>query len=288
MNNKTKALSIMATTLTIVFSLLVLFPFIMMLSTSLKTPIELMSGEFNLIPESWAFKNYITAFETGMWARWFFNSLFITVVVTVLSLIFNSLAGFAFARLDFKGKNVLFVLLLLGLMVPIHVIIVPEFVIMKNFPFVGGNNWLGEGGTGFINTYLALMLPQLAGAFGVFLCRQFFMNFPKSLDEAAMLDGASTLRLYAQIYLPLSMPLIATLGTLKFTGVYNDYLWPLIVTQVESMKTVQLGLTMFKHDVVEWELLMAATAVTMIPTLMVYFIAQRFFVEGLASASVKG
>ncbi len=269
-------------------SLIMLMPFIVMVSTSLKSPAEINTPTVNLIPSKFMFGNYVTAMKSGNWVRWFFNSVYVTAFVTIVSLFFNSLSGFAFSRLDFRGRNFMFYSTLLGLMIPQQIIMVPVFIILKNFPFFGGNNLLGQGGIGLVDSYAGLMLPGLAGAFGVFMCRQYFLNFPKALDEAAEIDGCSTFRLYFQIYLPLSKPLFASLGVLKMTSVWNDYVWPLIITNSDSMRTVQLAITIFRNQVVQWELLMAGTTVVTVPLILVFILAQRFFIQGLMAGGVKG
>jgi multiple sugar transport system permease protein len=263
-------------------------PFIIMVITALKSPADFTSAKFIIIPEKLLFTNFIDSMSVGIWPRWFANSLLISILATVISLLFNSMAGYAFARLKFKGNKELFFILLLGLMIPVQIIIIPEFIMLTRIPLMGGNNIFGKGGSGLIDTYAGILLPQLAGVYGVFLCRQFFLGFPKALDEAATLDGASTWRIFFQIYLPLSKPLMATLGTLKFTASYNDYLWPLLVVSSEKMRTVQISLAMFRYEVVEWQLLMAATIIVMIPTLIVFIAAQKYFVSGMVSSGFKG
>jgi multiple sugar transport system permease protein len=259
-----------------------------MLSASFKSPAEIYSPTFHLFPKTFTLQNYINAFSNLEWKQWFLNTIFVTVVVTIVSLVFNSLAGFSFARLDFRGKNILFICMMLGLMVPAQITIVPVFLIVKSIPLVGGNNIFGEGGTGLVNTYGGLMITHLAGAFGVFLCRQYFLNFPKSLDEAASLDGCSPWRIYFQIYLPLSKPLLATFAVLKITDTWNDYLWPLIIVNKNSLMTVQLGLTIFRNEATQWDQLMAGTAIVALPLIVLFLFAQRFFLEGIVTTGVKG
>ncbi len=269
-------------------SILMLIPFLVMLSTSLKSAAEVNTAVFHWLPREWHFQNYITALSQGTWGRYLFNSIFVTTCVTAFSLFFNSMAGYAFARLNFRGKNFLFMSVMLGLMLPPQITMVPVFIIMKHIPLAGGNDLFGAGGTGWIDSYPGLMINQMAGAFGIFLCRQFYLNFPKALDEAAELDGCNIWRTYFRIYLPLSGPLMASLGVIKLTTVWNDYIWPLIITNSEQMRTAQLALTMFRNDVVQWELLMAATTVVIAPLAVIFLFAQRFFIKGLISSGIKG
>lgn len=269
-------------------SFIMLVPFLVMISTALKSSAEVNSPVFYFLPKVWHFDNFAKAMASGNWGRYMFNSFFVTIVVTTFSLFFNSIAGYAFARLEFRFKNILFMSVMLGLMLPAQVTMVPVFLIMKYIPFAGGNNWAGMGGTGWINTYPGLMVNQMAGAFGIFLCRQFYLNFPRPLDEAAELDGCSIWKTYFQIYLPMSGPLLASLGVIKLTTVWNDYVWPLVITNSENMRTAQLALTMFKNEVVQWELLMAATVVVIMPLILLFIFAQKFFIKGLASSGIKG
>lgn len=269
-------------------SIIMISPFLIMIITSLKTAAEVCEPVFSWIPKSWAFNNYLKALSYGMWGRWFFNSFIVTTIVTITSLFFNSLAGYAFSRLDFKGRDFLFLSMMISLMMPPQITMVPVFLIMKNIPLIGGNNIFGQGGTGLINTYGGLIINNLAGAFGVFLCRQFYLNFPRDLDDAAEVDGCGPFMRYFNIYLPLSKPLLASLGVLKLTATWNDYVWPLIITNSEEMRTVQLGLTIFKHEFVIWEQLMAATTLVSLPLIIIFLFAQRFFIHGLITSGLKG
>jgi multiple sugar transport system permease protein len=269
-------------------SLIMLFPFMLMLSTSLKSGAELMEPTFRIIPKVWMFDNYRIAMQTGNWSLYFWNSFVVTGLSVLISLVINSTAGYAFARLKFKGRDFLFMVALVGMMVPQQVSMVPLFTILRKIPLVGGNDWFGNGGHGFINSYWGMILPYIGGAFGVFLFRQFFMNFPSSLDDAAKIDGLGRIKAFYYIYMPLSLPVFATLAALKTTQVWSEYIWPLIITQTDAMKTVQLALTVFRtENEVHWNLLMAATAVITLPLIAVFLGAQKYFVEGIASTGMK-
>jgi multiple sugar transport system permease protein len=205
------------------------------------------------------------------------------------SLAINSLAGFAFARLEFRGRDVLFFAGLVGLMIPPQASMVPTFLILKNFPLAGGNNILGQGGLGYINTFFGLMAPYLAGSFGVFLFRQYFLNFPKSLDDAAKIDGLSRFGSFLRIYVPLSTPVFASLMCLKATQTWNEYVWPLIITTSPKMMTLQLALVLFKSDLdTQWNHVMAASAVITLPLIILFIFAQKTFVAGIATSGIKG
>lgn len=269
-------------------AMVILVPIIFVVLTAFKTDTEISLMNFKWLPSSFNLENFNMAFQMGDWGRYFFNSLFVTVVTVVGSLLFNSLAGFAFARLKFRGKNVLFVFLLIGMMVPPQSIIIPQFVMMRSVPFAGGNNWMGQGGTGLLDTYASLIIPFLAGSFGIFLCRQFYSGFPTALDDAAKIDGCGAFKTYFRIYLPLSKQILATLVILKSVATWNDFFYPLIMTQSEKMKTVQLALQMFRGSTTtHYNWLMAATLLTALPMIIVFLCAQKHFVQGVVSSGMK-
>lgn len=269
-------------------SLVMLIPIIMMFMTSFKTMAEIQSPVFHLLPERFSLDNYRDAMSTGEWTVYFKNSLVITLTAVVLSLLFNSIAGYAFARLRFRGARVMFLLLMVGLMMPPQVTMLPTFLIMAKFPLAGGNNLLGVGGTGLINTYAGLVIPLVSGSYGVFLCKQFYENFPRSLDEAAEIDGANKWRTYFTIYLPNSKAILATLGLLKAVSVWNDYMWPLIMTNSENMRTVQLALTMFKTDSgIMWNQMMAGSVLVALPMFVLFLCAQKYFIQGIVTSGLK-
>lgn len=271
-----------------VVSFIMIFPIVMMISTSFKTTGEINSPVFHFLPESFNFDNYREALSTGNWGIYFRNSFIITIVSIVFSLLFNSIAGYAFARLHFRGSKALFTLLLVGLMMPPQVTMLPTFLIMAKFPFAGGNNFMGFGGSGLMNTMPGIIIPLVSGSFGIFLCKQFYENFPRSLDEAAMIDGASKWRTYFSIYIPNSKVILATLALLKGSAVWNDYLWPLVMTNSEGMRTVQLALTMFRDETtVRWGPMMAAATLISVPMIILFLCAQKYFVQGVVSTGLK-
>ena len=269
-------------------SLVMLTPTIMMFVTSFKTMEELKSPVFHLIPEKFSLVNYIDALASGNWLLYFRNSLIITVSAVIFSLLFNSIAGYAFARLRFRGSKILFSLLMIGLMMPAQVTMLPTFLIMAKFPLAGGNNILGQGGTGLINTFVGLIIPLVSGSYGIFLCKQFYENFPRALDEAAEIDGAGKWRTYFQIYLPNSKAILATLALTKGVAVWNDYLWPLVMTNSDEHKTVQLALTMFKTETtIQWNQMMAAAVLIVLPMIILFLLAQKYFVQGIVTSGLK-
>lgn len=269
-------------------SLIMLTPILMMVTTSFKTMDEIRSAVFSFLPEKISLDNYIMAMSNGNWPVYFRNSLLITLLAVAFSLLFNSIAGYAFARLKFRGSGALFGLLMVGLMMPAQVTMLPTFLIMARFPLAGGNNILGVGGKGLINTFAGLIIPLVSGSYGVFLCKQFYENFPRSLDEAAEIDGANKWKTFFTIYIPNSKAILATLGLMKSVSVWNDYLWPLVMTNSDNRKTVQLALTMFKVDTsIQWNQLMAATVLVALPMVILFLCCQKYFVEGIVTSGLK-
>jgi multiple sugar transport system permease protein len=271
-----------------IIAVLAIMPVVMMVFASFKTAEEIRSSTFRLLPATFQFSNYTTAFRTGSWGVYFKNSIIITTVTVLFALLFNSIAGFAFARLSFAGSKILFLFLLVGLMMPPQVTMLPTFLIMARFPLAGGNNLWGVGGHGLVNTIQGIIIPIVSGSYGVFLCKQFYENFPRSLDDAAEIDGANTWQLFFLIYLPNSRVILTTLTLLKGLSVWNDYLWPLVMTRSESKRTVQLALTMFTSDtVIQWGPLMAAATVVALPMIVLFLSAQKYFVQGIVTTGLK-
>lgn len=270
-------------------SLAMLVPFLLMVLTSLKTMNEIFSPHFIWFPKHIQWSNYTEAFSRGDWATYYSNTFYVTVVTVLISLVINSFAGYAFAKLNFKGRDTLFLISLIGLMIPPQVTMIPVFLILKHIPFAGGNDWQGGGGLGWIDSYNGLIAPYVAGSFGVFLFRQFFLQIPNELDDAAKIDGMGRIRAFVKIYLPLSKPVFATLIAIKATSSWNEYTWPLIITNSESMKTIQIALAMFSDESqTQWNLLMASTTIMVLPLLVLFIFTQRYFIEGIATSGIKG
>ncbi|NLG25740.1 MAG: carbohydrate ABC transporter permease [Clostridiales bacterium] len=267
----------------------VALPLYMTVSVSLQTMPEVYAQSPVLVPARPQFHNYAAAMNNGNWPRYFLNSGLVTLLTVAISLFINAMSGFVFARVPFRGRNALFLTILLGMMVPPQVTLIPVFTLLKSTPLAGGNDWLGRGGSGLINTHTGLILPFVAGSFGVFLCRQFYLAFPAELDDAARIDGCGRFSQFVRVYLPLSGPVLASLGILKFTGTWNEYTWPLVITSGDAMKTVQLALASYRDEAeVIWNQLMAATLIAGAPIYIAFFFAQKHFVSGLLAGSVKG
>ena len=282
-------LKIGLTLLIIMLSIIFLYPFFVMLMTSFKSAAEFQQAGSNLLPLHFTLSNYTGAMKTGNWLRYFENSLFITAVTVALSIILNSMAAYAFSRLHFPMRDFLFAFSLVAMLIPEQVIMIPVFLRLRAFPFAGGNNWLGQEGTGLLNTYWGLILPFIAHPFGVFFCRQAFLSFPSALDEAAVLDGCSKFRIFWNIYLPLSKPTLVTLALLKVVTTWNQYTWPLILTNSDSMKTVQLALSNFSTEfTTNWGYLLSATTLILLPVVVLFLFFQKYYVSGIMTSGIKG
>lgn len=264
-------------------ALVMVLPFVWTLATSLKFNEDIFAVPVQWVPLRITFEHYATAFTTVPFLRYFANSMVLAVAGVLTNLFFGSLAGYAFARMRFRGKKVLFRVLLSSMMVPGIITLIPSFLILKSFPFMGGNDWRGIGGYGLLNTFWAIILPGAAGAFAVFMMRQFFMTLPDDLAEAARIDGCGEFRIFWNIYLPLCKPALATLGLFTFQAGWNAFLWPLIVLQDPNLKTVQMGLQAFSFNHrTDYGPLMAATVVAMLPIIILFMFTQKYFTQGIA------
>ncbi|MBF2450677.1 carbohydrate ABC transporter permease [Listeria welshimeri] len=267
----------------LLISLVTVFPLIWTVSTSFKPTSEILSNGMNLIPKMFTWDNYKDVFSTTPFARYLVNSLILAVGGVLSNLFFGSLAGYAFAKLPFKGKKELFMTFLGSMMIPAVVTMIPSFLVLKNFPLMGGNDITGHGGMGFINTYWAILIPGAAGAFSIFFMKQFFETLPDELSEAARIDGCSEFKIFWKIYMPLAKTALATLGIMTFQAGWNQFMWPLIVLNSQKMMTVQVGLASFQYnESANYGALMAGTIVSTIPVLFVFIFAQKYFVEGIA------
>lgn len=273
----------------IIFLAISTIPILIVFVTAFKTDTEMALASFRWLPASFTYTgNFEAALRMGNWGRYFWNTIIVTFFTLVGSLFFNSLAGYSFAKLKFRGRDILFVMLLAGMMISPQSIILPQFIMMRSVPLAGGNDIFGAGGVGLLDTYASLIIPFLSGSFGIFLCRQFYSTFPDSLQEAAAIDGSGPLRTYFHIYLPLSGTVLATLTIFRTIASWNDFFYPLIMTQTARMRTVQLALQMFRGGAVtHYNHLMAATLMTIVPIIVVYFIAQKHFTQGMASTGMK-
>lgn len=251
------------------------YPFLWMFTASFKTLQEATTPTLRLLPAEWQWQNWPLAFSTAPFARYFLNSFLVAFAVALGNVVLGLMAAYAFARLQFRGRGPLFALVLLTMMVPFEVTLIPNFVLI--------------GKLGWYNTYAALIVPWLASAFGIFLLRQALKALPGDLFDAARVDGCGHLRFLVTIAAPLVRPAVVTVGLFAFLGAYNALLWPLVVTTGESLRTVQTGLIAFATDYgVRMHLLMSASTFIVLPTVVLYFLAQRNFVESALGSGLKG
>jgi multiple sugar transport system permease protein len=261
--------------LLISLSILMLLPFVWMLSASLKLDKDVFAFPIQWIPPEPQWGNYLTIWTRIPFLTFFSNTFKLTVIVTILQLATSSFAAYAFAKLDFKGKDFLFLAYIGSIAIPWQVYMVPQFIMMRRLDLV--------------DSHLALILLQAFSAFGVFLLRQFFVSIPDDILDAARIDGMSEYGIYFRIMLPLSKPALATLTIFTSVAVWNDFMGPLIYLNSQELKTIQLGLRLFIQQYsADYALIMAAALVSLIPILVLFLAFQRFFVEGIASTGVKG
>ena len=259
----------------VVIAILFLFPFFWMVSNALRPDAEVFSFPPRLFPSVVLWGNFVRAWFYLPFGRFFLNSAMVAGSITLIVLVVSSLAGYAFARLHFPGRQGLFVVYLSTLMVPQAVIVIPLFLMMSAL--------------GWVNTFQGLILPMAFSSFGTFMLRQYFLTIPKELEEAALIDGASRLRILLSVFLPLAAPALGLLALFTFTGQWNSFLWPLIVVNDTQHATIPLGLTLFQaQQGTEWNYLMAGATISMIPGLALTILLQRYIFKGIAIGSGFG
>jgi multiple sugar transport system permease protein len=249
-------------------------PFLWSLSLSFQPPGDVFRWPIRLVPDPATLDNYRRLWADLPFSRWLLNSSAVALVVTSANLGLDALAGYVFARMAFPGRKLLFGLLLATLMVPSHVTLVPKFMLMNAL--------------GLVDTYAALTAPALVQVVGIFLMKQFYESLPKSLEEAARIDGCSPFQAFRKVIWPLSRPGLAALGIYTFQGNWNEFLWPLVVTTRRDMFTLPVGLASFRYEFqVEWTVLMAGSILVALPTLAIFLGFQRLFVQGVATTGLK-
>ena len=273
---KNKAISrIIVYTVLIFVACIMLIPFVWMLSSSLKLEKDVFSFPIQWIPKKFYWDNYKVIWEKVPLLTGFINSIKITAVVTVLQILTSTFAAYSFAKLKFKGRDIIFMIYILTISVPWQVYMVPQFIMMSKF--------------GLTDSHIGLIIMHTFTATGVFLIRQFYMGVPNELIEAARIDGLNEYGIYARIMLPLSKPAIATLCITTFTFEWNDFMGPLVYLSTTSKKTIQLMLRMFNTQYSSnYALIMAAAVISLIPVMILFLGLQKYFVEGIASTGIKG
>jgi multiple sugar transport system permease protein len=254
-------------------AVLMALPLVFMLGTSLSSLAETERFPPG-VPSSLYWSNFSAAWDGSPFGHWLLNSAMVSVTCVVSNLVLCSLAGYAFARLRFPGSRLLFIAILATLMVPFQVLLIPTLIIVKHL--------------GLVDTLPALIVPNLVTPFGIYLLRQFFLTLPVELEEAALIDGAGRLRILRSVLLPLMGPPLSTVAVLTFLSVWNDFLWPLVVTSSPSTMTIQLGLATFQSaHFTNWPVLMAATLMSQLPVMLLFLAGQRFFVSSIANTGIK-
>jgi multiple sugar transport system permease protein len=264
--------------LLVLLALVMITPFVWMVVTSLHPSQGTLPDPAHMIPDRWHWENYrtVVSMPDTPFARFLLNTVLVCAGVVLGQLFFCSTAAYGFARTRFRGRDPLFYMFLATMMVPGAVTMIPVFLIVRWF--------------GWLNTYYALIVPGLSGAFGIFLLRQFFLSLPRELDDAARMDGCNDLMIYWRIALPLSGPALATLAAFTFIGTWTDFFGPLIYTSSTSMRTLEVGLSVFKDAFggANWPLQMTAAVIVLIPCLLVFLFTQRYFISGITMTGLKG
>lgn len=258
----------------IVVALVTMTPVLWMLSASFMAPGEASSFPPPFIPGRFTLEHYRALADRLQMGRYFINSMIVAGAVTIISLFFNSMAGYAFAKFRFKGRDSMFRFLLSGMVVPAQVTMLPLFLLLKTF--------------GFVNTYMGAIIPGLASIFGIFLIRQFAGSIPDSFIEAAQIDGASEFKIYRSIILPLCRPILYTLALFTFMGTWNDFMWPLIIMTDDSRYTLPVALAnLMGEHALDLELMMAGSVITILPVMILFLVFQRHYVRGIMVGGVK-
>jgi len=262
-------------TILIIGGLSMIIPFLWMLSTSLKDASAVFTLPPQWVPEPVVWSNYVTAWKVVPFGRFYLNSIFVTLCVTVGQVFTSSLSAYAFARLRFPGRDRLFFLYLATMMIPSSVTMIPVFILLKMI--------------GWIDSYKALIVPAIFSAYGTFMLRQFFMSLPRDLEDAAKIDGCGFLGIYWRVVLPLSKPALATLTTFTFMAAWGNFMWPLIVINSMDKMTLPVGLSSFQGlYTTDWPLLMAGSVMVMVPLIVLFVFNQRFFTEGIKLSGMHG
>ena len=268
---------------------IILAPFLMIVALALSSPAEVFAWPPVLIPDNIQWSNFTRVFEVTNFGRAMFNTFMIATISTIGIVFIDGLAGYAFAKMRFPGRKTMFLLILATLMVPVHVTIIPLFIMFRNFPLAGGNDIMGNGGFGILNSYPSMVLPFLATAYGTYLMTSFMRMLPDNLVEAARMDGAHEFAIFWKIYLPLAAPALAVIAMFNFTAVWNEFLIPLVMTSTADMKVIQTALADFSdQETVLWNLLMAAVLISILPLVLMFIVGQKHLVRGVAVGGTKG
>jgi multiple sugar transport system permease protein len=292
--------TVLAYIILVPFAILFVAPFAWLVSASFQPIGDIFSWPPQWIPENPTLEGYkiflgITEVQgremaeaRGAW-RWFLNSAFVATSITILQLTFNSMAAYVFAKRQFPGRDLIFILFLATMMVPPQVSLIPNYLVLKHIPLFGGNDIFGAGGSGWLDSYYGLILPNAVSAFGIFLLRQYMMSIPDELIQAAKVDGASEWRIFWQIVIPLCTPALAAVAIFTFTFAWEDFLWPLIVISSPDHYTAPVGLALFVvQNRTAWDVLLAGSVIATLPMIIIFLIFQRRFIQGISLSGLKG
>lgn len=280
--------TVVVTLLLAVGGFLMVVPFLWMLVTSVKSLNEVSA--FSWLPRGFEWRNYLDAMDAAPFARYFRNSLIVVVGQTVPVLLLCTAAGYALAQLPIRGRRAILNYFIVLLIVPFQVLIVPLFLVVKSVPLFGGNDLLGQGGTGWLDSWWALIVPFVSSPLFTFLARQFFVGLPADLASAARVDGVSEIGIYFRIMAPLAAPAFVTITLFNVESAWNGFVWPLVATSSEEIRPLQFGLASFAQGAgsVQWPFLMAMSALATVPMIIMFVFGQRYFIAGLASSGIKG
>lgn len=249
-------------------------PFFWMISTSLKSFGEVFNMPPTLLPEKFMWSNYLEVSDRIPLVRFFINSILITLGVTIGTLVTTIFAAYVFSRIDFIGRDVIFVVLIATMMIPSEVILIPNYITISKL--------------GWINTYKGLIIPWTVSVFSIFLLRQFFLGIPESLYRASKIDGCSDMKYLFKIMVPISRPALITIALLRIINSWNEFLWPLIITNVPEMRTLPVALTIFSTEAgIDYHYLMAASTMIILPIIFVYFVLQKYIISGITRSGIK-
>ena len=267
---------------------LMVVPFLWMILTSFKTLNEV--NGFAWLPNHVEWMNYVNALKAAPFATYFRNSLIVVVGQTIPVLLFCTAAGYALAQLPIRFRRGILNYFIVLLVVPFQVLIVPLFLVVRRIPLAGGNDILGNGGTGWLNTWAALIVPFVSAPLFTFLARQFFVSLPAELADAARVDGVSEIGIFFRIMAPLAAPAFVTIALFNVESAWNGFIWPLVATSSESRRPLQFGLATFAQGSgsVQWPFLMAMSALATLPMIVLFIFGQRYFIAGMATSGIKG
>ena len=259
----------------IIAAFLVVFPYIWMFFTSFKLVEEVFTDKLSIFPSTWKFSNYAEVF-TGSFLSSILNSFLVVFIGVILDVLISFIAGYAFARMNFYGRQIIFLLILGTLMIPSQVLMLPSYILM--------------GKLGWLNSYIGLIVPRLSPAFGMFLVRQFIMTVPDDIEEAAYLDGAPLFTRIFKIYWPICFPAVTTLGVFSLIGYWNDYYWPLMIISDKDYRTLSLAIAQYKNveGMGNWSQEMAAAVVATVPMIILFLVARKKLIGNITEGAVKG